>query len=208
MAGQRARVGARRAGLRRDAAANRERILDAAAIGIRREGPKVPIATIAKDAGVGVGTLYRHFSTRAALFAALANRAFLLVLAHAREAAESDEPAIDSIGRFFERTISRRAELILPLHGGPVTRDPEVVALQRAIRESLEEVLRRGRADGTIRADVTAEDIIITGAQLAEPLANTRNWNAVARRQAAVYLSGLSPTTVFAVGSARADTGR
>jgi AcrR family transcriptional regulator len=194
--------------LRSDAAANRERILDAAAVAIRREGPKVPIATIAKDAGVGVGTLYRHFPTRAALFAALANRAFVLVLGHAREAAESDEPAINSIGRFFERTVSRRADLILPLHGAPLTRDPEVVALRTAIRESLEEVLRLGRADGTIRSDVTAEDIIITGAHLAEPLANTRDWDAVARRQAALYLSGLSPTTVFAVESAWADAGR
>jgi AcrR family transcriptional regulator len=207
MAEQRARVSARKPALRSDAVANRERILDAAAVAIRREGPKVPIATIAKDAQVGVGTLYRHFPTRAALFTALANRAFQLVLGHAREAAESDEPAINSIGRFFERTISRRADLILPMHGAPVTRDAEVTALQTAIRESLGEVLRRGRTDGTIRSDVTAEDIIIAGAHLAEPLANTTNWDAVARRQAAVFLSGLSPTTVFGAESAWGDPG-
>jgi hypothetical protein len=118
------------------------------------------------------------------------------VLEHAREAAESDEPALGSIARFFERTISRRADLILPLHGAPVSRDPGVAALRTEVRETLEEVLRRGRTDGTVRADVTAADIIITGAQLAQPLANAPDWDQIARRQAAIYLGGLSPTTL------------
>ncbi len=49
-------LGAARRALRADAAANRERVL-AAAAAVNREGVKVPIATIAEDAGVGVGTL-------------------------------------------------------------------------------------------------------------------------------------------------------
>jgi AcrR family transcriptional regulator len=193
MAKQPAQARVPTAALRSDAAANYERILVAAAVAIGREGPKVPIATIAEGARVGVGTLYRHFPTREALFTALAIRAFGFVLDHAREAADSDEPAINSIARFFERTISRRDDLILPLHGAPVSRDPGVAELGTAVREALEEVLRRGRADGTVRGDVTAADIIITGAQLAQPLANTADWDQIARRQAALYLGGLSP---------------
>jgi AcrR family transcriptional regulator len=196
MAKQRAQARVPTAALRRDAAANYERILVAAAVAIRRDGPKVPLATIAEGARVGVGTLYRHFPTREALFTALAIRAFRLVLDHAREAADSDEPAINSIARFFERTISRRDDLILPLHGAPVSRDPGVAGLRTAVREALEEVLRRGRADGTVRGDVTAADIIITGAQLAQPLANAADWDQIARRQAALYLGGLSPTAL------------
>ncbi|MGA2929356.1 MAG: TetR family transcriptional regulator, partial [Solirubrobacteraceae bacterium] len=69
--------------LRSDAAANRERILAAATIAVRRDGEKVPMATIAEEAGVGIGTVYRHYPTRPALLAALTLRSFHLVLEHA-----------------------------------------------------------------------------------------------------------------------------
>jgi AcrR family transcriptional regulator len=208
MAKQRLKARVPTAALRSDAVANRERLLDAAAVAIRREGPKAPIAAIAKGAGVGVGTLYRHFPTRAALFAALAARSYRLVLDHAREAADSDEPAILAIGGFLERTIKRRDDLILPLHGGPVTLDAETVTLRRAISDALGEVLRRGRDDGTVRRDVNAVDIIITGAQLAQPLAHVPEWDQVAHRQAAIFLAGLAATTGPALpgrGATRAD---
>jgi AcrR family transcriptional regulator len=208
MAKQRLKARVPPAALRSDAVANRERLLAAAAVAIRREGPKAPIAAIAKGAGVGVGTLYRHFPTRAALFAALAERSYRLVLEHAREAADSDGPAILALGGFLERTIKRRDDLILPLHGGPVTLDAEAVALRKAISDALGEVLRRGRDDGTIRRDVNAVDIIMTGAQLAQPLAHVPEWDQVARRQAALFLAGLAATTGPALpgrGATRAD---
>ena len=52
---------ARGGGLRRDALANQERVLAAAVTAVLREGRQVPMATIAADAGVGVGTLYRRY---------------------------------------------------------------------------------------------------------------------------------------------------
>ena len=51
---------------RKDAIANRERVLDAATELVRRDGEKVLMAEIASHAGVGVGTVYRHFVTRSA----------------------------------------------------------------------------------------------------------------------------------------------
>src|SRR3954451_18014185 len=53
--------------LRADARRNRERLLDAAVRAFSQEGPEVTLDAIAKDAGVGIGTLYRHFPTREAL---------------------------------------------------------------------------------------------------------------------------------------------
>ncbi len=123
-----ARTDARR--LRSDAAANRERILTAATIAVRRDGERVPMAAIADEAGVGIGTLYRHYPTRPALLAALTLRSFQLVLQHARDAALSDQPAPAALEQFFERTITARHQLILPLHGGPVIHDENIVALQ------------------------------------------------------------------------------
>jgi AcrR family transcriptional regulator len=178
--------------LRSDAAANRERLLDAAAVAIRRDGERVPLATIADDAGVGIGTLYRHYPSRPALLAALVLRSFRLVLDHARVAAESDESAPVALTHFFEQTIAARDDLILPLHGGPVIRGERITALQTEIRQLLGRVLARGRREGTIRRGVTANDIIITGAMLAQPLPHADDWDQLARRQARIYVAGLA----------------
>src|SRR3984885_3915050 len=180
--------------LRSDAAANRERILAAATIAVRRDGEKVPMATIADEAGVGIGTLYRHYPTRPALLAALTLRSFQLVLEHARAAALSDESPPAALEQFFEQTIAARNEFILPLHGGPVIDDEQIVALRAEIRRLLEQVLARGRRDGTIRPDATPIDIIIAGAMLAQPLPHTANWDQLAGRQARIFVAGLAAT--------------
>jgi AcrR family transcriptional regulator len=187
-----ARTDARR--LRSDAAANRERILAAATIAVRRDGETVPMATIADEAGVGIGTLYRHYPTRPVLLAALTLRSFQLVLQHARAAALSDEPSPAALEQFFERTIAARDELILPLHGGPVIHDEKIAPLRTEIRNLLEQVLARGRRDGTIRPDATSIDIIITGAMLAQPLPHAADWDQLARRQARIFVAGLAAT--------------
>ncbi|MBV8991799.1 MAG: helix-turn-helix transcriptional regulator, partial [Solirubrobacterales bacterium] len=101
--------------LRSDAAANRERILVAATAVVRRQGEKVPMATIADEAGVGIGTVYRHYPTRSALLTALTERSFRLVLDHARAAARSKEPAPVALAQFLEQTIASRDAFILPL---------------------------------------------------------------------------------------------
>jgi AcrR family transcriptional regulator len=180
--------------VRSDAAANRECLLAAAAIAYRREGERVPMATIAQEAGVGVGTLYRHYPTRRALLAALVVRSFRVVLDHARAAAASDRSALAALAEFFEQTIAARDDLILPLHGGPVIPDQQVAALRTEIRQLLEQVLARGQRNGTIRADITAGDIIITGAMLAQPLPHVSDWDELAGRQARIYVAGLATT--------------
>jgi AcrR family transcriptional regulator len=152
------------------------------------------MATIAAEAGVGVGTVYRHYPTRAELLAALTLRSYHLVLDHARGALESNESAPEALEHFFKQTIAARDDLILPLHGGPVGIDEKAVALRTEISDLLEQVLARGRRDGTIRGDVTAVDIIITGAMLAQPLAHAANWEQLARRQAGIYVAGLAKT--------------
>ncbi len=154
----------------------------------------MPMATIAEQAGVGIGTLYRHYPTRSALLAALTLRSFHLVLEHARTAALSEEPVPATLARFFEQTIAARNELILPLHGGPVIDDETIATVRAEIRSLLEQVLARGRREGTIRADVTPLDVIIAGAMLAQPLPQTTDWDQLARRQADIFVAGLAPT--------------
>jgi AcrR family transcriptional regulator len=177
--------------LRRDAAANRDRVLAAAATAVRREGAGVPLATIAADAGVGVGTLYRRYPSRDALLAALTHRSFRLVLDAAHRAADSEDTAINSLRGFIDQTIEHGPDLVLPMHGGPVLLDQDTIALRTEVHDTLEQVLRRGRRDGTIRADVTAFDFIVFGALLAQSLPHVTDWKMVARRQAVIYFDGL-----------------
>jgi AcrR family transcriptional regulator len=180
--------------LRSDAAANRQRILAAATVAVRRDGEKVPMATIAEEAGVGIGTLYRHYPTRPALLAALTLGSFNLVLDHARAAAQSDEPVCAVLAQFLEQTIAARNQFVLPLHGGPVIHDERIVALQSEIRTLLAQILARGRRDQTIRPDALPNDIILTGAMLAQPLPHVADWDRLARRQARIFIAGLAAT--------------
>jgi AcrR family transcriptional regulator len=166
-------------------------VLAAAAAAIRREGAGVPIATIAADAGVGVGTLYRRYPSREALLAALTLQSFRLVLDAAQSAADCSDSGIVALRRFIEQTIEHGPELVLPMHGGPVPLDDETVTLRSEVHATIEKVLRRGRKDGTIRPDVTAFDIIVFGALLAQPLPHVPDWRSAARRQAKIYFDGL-----------------
>jgi AcrR family transcriptional regulator len=198
-------------GPRRDAVRNRELLLDSAQRLFRERGAKVSSLAITEGAGLGAGTLYRHFPTREDLLAALSERSYRIALQHAAEAAASDRPTADALRRFLERTIERRDELALPLHGGPVTLDDTAVELRTQISATLDRVLARGREQGEIRADVTSTDIILIGALLAQPLPGAPDWDTVARRQAAIYIEGLHPTDGPALpgrGLSRADLER
>lgn len=177
---------------RRDAEQNRERVLLAAVHAVRREGSRVPMATIAADAGVGVGTVYRHFPAREDLLAALSARSYGIVLENLRLAAEAGPRARDRVAAFFDATIVRRAEFVLPLHGGPIVLDAAILELRRQIGRAVEALLAQGREDGSLRADLAGSDLVLFGAMLAEPLANVADWDAVARRQAHIYVQGLA----------------
>ena len=93
---------------RKDATANRERVLDAATELVRREGEKVPMADIARHAGVGVGTVYRHFATREELLGALVHRSFELALTNALAAADEPGSALEGVRAFLSATLRDR----------------------------------------------------------------------------------------------------
>ncbi|MBB4928033.1 TetR/AcrR family transcriptional regulator [Kitasatospora kifunensis] len=179
--------------LRRDAADNRERVLAAAAAAVRREGAAVPMATVAADAGVGVGTVYRHFPSREALLGALTHRSFQLVLDAASQAAETDRPGIEAVRGFLDRTIEHGPELVLPLHGGPLLIDQDTLAIQAEVHRKLGSLLHRGRRDGTIRPDVRTADLVVFGALLAQRLPHITDWNQSARRLVDIHLAGMAP---------------
>ncbi|HXL92990.1 MAG TPA: TetR/AcrR family transcriptional regulator [Streptosporangiaceae bacterium] len=84
---------------RSDAARNHEALVRTATAAVHRAGPHVPMATIAAEAGVGIGTLYRHFPAREQLLNFLVHRSFEQVLSNV-EAAERDGATASDATRF------------------------------------------------------------------------------------------------------------
>jgi AcrR family transcriptional regulator len=178
-------------GLRSDAHRNRERVLQAGIAAFHRDGLSAPMATIAAEAGVGVGTLYRHFPTREDLLDELTNRSFELMLGHLERAAADTNPATEVLRAFLSAVVADRDSLVLPSMGGPPARGPRAVDAQRRLHAAIREVLSRGADDGSIRREVDIWDIAWLGATLAQPGRPGATWDAIAQRLLDTYLAGL-----------------
>jgi AcrR family transcriptional regulator len=177
---------------RSDALRNHQALVQAATTAVHREGPRVPMATIAADAGVGIGTLYRHFATRDELLAYLTHASFEKVLANAQTAERTGATASAALRLFIEAAIRQRNELVLPLHGGPSPATAATRAVQQQVHQTVQQIINRGRGDGTIRQHVTPRDIIALGAMLAQPRQSDPDWDATCRRLLSTYLTGLA----------------
>jgi AcrR family transcriptional regulator len=178
--------------LRSDAEANRDRLLAAAAAAMTREGRHVPLAVIAAEAGVGVGTLYRKYADRDSLMQELERRAYALLTEILGDIARRDPPGLEAIGEFLARTVEVASRLVLPLHGAPPLVTAEAVAARQEINSRLDGFISRGRADGTIAASVNATDVIAFSALLTQPLSHGPDWERMAARQIAIFLNGIA----------------
>jgi AcrR family transcriptional regulator len=178
--------------VRSDALANQERLLAAAVTAVLREGRQVPMGTIAADAGVGIGTLYRRYPNREALLEALTLRAFGLVLECAENSENLNEPGLATLSSYLDCVMSHADQLILPLHGGPIPTAAETLAARSAVHQALQRILDRGWRDGTIRTEVTTRDIIGLSALLAQQLSDNRGSDQTPRRLKSFFLDGLA----------------
>ncbi|NUR98683.1 MAG: TetR/AcrR family transcriptional regulator [Kribbellaceae bacterium] len=166
--------------LRADARRNRDRILEVAREVFAADGPGVSLDDLARRAGVGPGTLHRHFPTKAALIAAVIGDR----LTGLAEIAESSITATDPAEAFFgflERVVEDSAgnlALAAALSDGEQI-DPGRArgALTAAVEEPAERVyaafaalLRRAQDAGEVRSDVDADELhaIVSGVLVTE----------------------------------------
>lgn len=187
-------AGARRRRPRRDAEENRERLLTAATNAMLREGPNVPLATIASDAGVGIATLYRSFADRDALMSALQFRAYGLLNGILDDVDAEQLPGLDAVGQFLTRALAISGQLVLPLHGAPPIVTPAAEQARLSINQRLDRFIERGRAEYSIRAPLNTTDIIIFCALITQPLPQGPIWPRLAARQITNFLNGLATT--------------
>src|SRR3954447_640418 len=129
--------------LRADARRNRERVVAAAGVVFAEQGNDAQMDDVAKRAGVGVGTVYRHFPTKEALIEALAMDRFEKVLAVGKEALLNPDPWAAFEGALWagaELTAPDRSSTEIPGEiDGPMTL-PE--PLQSAMNETYGELMR------------------------------------------------------------------
>ena len=137
---------------RRDAIANREALLDAAAR-LLRQDPHVSLDTIATAAGLTRRSVYGHFSSRGDLLAGLLDRGSRQI-AEALDGVRDDDPAVHLalLGVAVWRAIADVKLIVRLLVSEPLeTRVDEAIA---PVRASLREVIERGAADGAFRSDI------------------------------------------------------
>jgi AcrR family transcriptional regulator len=147
--------------LRADAARNRTRVVATARDFLETSDDlAVPMNAIAKLAGVGIGTVYRHFPTQQALLEAVAEDSFAALVVAAKAAAADSDPATA-----FERLLSRSLELMLADVGLAAVLSSaqfecvQTIALALDLQEAVTKVLDRAHDAGAIKPEITSDDI-------------------------------------------------
>ena len=145
---------------RADARRNRERILHAAREQLREPG-ELKLNAVAKACGVGQGTLYRHFPTREDLLAEVYRHDVEELVAAASEFLSARSP-VDALAAWFDRVAAyaRVKNHVFAAVEAATWRDLAAHSLG-PIGEAVELLLAAGRADGSVRADVEARDVIV-----------------------------------------------
>jgi AcrR family transcriptional regulator len=148
--------------MRADAVKNRERILEAAAEVFAAKGISVPIDLVAERAGVGVGTLYRHFPTKEALFEAIVATKMVDLVARVRVAGD-EEDAERALYEFIELLASEAAnkhDLFDALDSAGIDVKSNFEDTVEELRVGIDRLLSRAVAEHAVRDDVCAEDVI------------------------------------------------
>lgn len=176
---------------RADARRNLDALLQAALAVFTTDGVDAPVRTIAERAGVGVGTVYRHFPQRSDLIVAVFRHEVDACADAAAELAAAHPPcqALALWMQRFAGFIAAKAGLAAALHSG----DPAYQALpdyfDRRLRPALDGLLATAVAAGAIRADVDPNDLLHAIANLAH--GGERIGRAHVQRMVALLADGL-----------------
>ena len=147
--------------LRADALRNREALVAVARVAFSVSSQAVPLEDIARDAGVGIGTLYRHFPTREALveFVYSAELDEVVTSASTLLCELAPEPALRAwIRRYAEFSVMKRG-IVDTLRAGWASGRIATPATRERISGAIAEILTAGAADRTLRSDVSADDV-------------------------------------------------
>jgi AcrR family transcriptional regulator len=154
--------GPKDARLRADAQRNIEALLQAALAVFATSGVDAPVREIAEKAGVGIGTLYRHFPQRADMVAAVFRHEIDACADAASILAAENKPG-EALALWMQRYaafIGTKRGLASALHSGNPTFDTLHVYFGQRLKPALQRLLESAAAVGDVRTDFTAEDLL------------------------------------------------
>ena len=178
--------------LRADARRNRDRLLAVAAEALLAD-VEVPLETVAERAGVGIGTLYRHFPNRDALVEAVYRHEVEALCDAAPDLLRGDGPAVEALrewmGRFVRYAATKRG-LGAALRAAVGSESPLFAETRLRILGALATLLDACRAEGSVRADADADDVMraMWGVWL---VPDGPEWDAQVRRLLDLVVNGL-----------------
>jgi AcrR family transcriptional regulator len=178
--------------LRRDAAANRERVLAAAVEIFGTSGADASMDDVARRAGVGVGTVYRRFPTKEDLIQAIMAQLLRDLVAEARQAlAAAPEAGVEVFLTGAGELQARYAGCLWQLWSS----GPECDEVRAELRTTVREVLGRAQRAGAVRGDLAYEDVAMLLWSLAGVVESVREaepdlW----RRSLEIMLLGIKPS--------------
>jgi len=178
-------------GVRADAQRNLDTLLRSAMELFATEGVDVPVRTIAEKAGVGIGTLYRHFPQRADLIAAVFQREISALADHAISLADSAEPGdalVEWVGRYASLVATKHG-LAPALHSDSPSMEKLRAHFWERVRPALRPLLDAAIAAKQVRADVGVDDLLEAVASLCMPAHDGRA--GYSQRMISVLVDGL-----------------
>ena len=179
---------------RADAQRNRERILDVAKQAFTRFGANASLDDIAKESGVGPGTLYRHFPTREELLQAV-YRSELEKLAKAEQKFAQAMPPIEALRAWLLLFVDGIAakQLIAPAVNTLVGDPKKVFASSHALmHEAIRRLVKRAIKSGDIRKDLDPIDLLRALVGVAN-VASIPDWQQSAKRLVNILIAGSRP---------------
>ncbi|MHB8234426.1 MAG: TetR/AcrR family transcriptional regulator [Solirubrobacteraceae bacterium] len=179
--------------LRTDARENREKLLRAGAARFAAEGSGVALESIARTAGVGVGTLYRHFPTREALVEAVYRKEVDALCASSGELL-AELPADAALEAWMERFIDYAATergLSGALKSVASSHSDLFAATRERLLTAIGALLGAGIATGRLRDDVTADDVLTAMNAVWTISDEGEQWAARARRVLRLLMDAL-----------------
>jgi AcrR family transcriptional regulator len=181
--------------MRADAVKNRQRILEAAEAIFATEGLAVPIDTVAERAGVGVGTLYRHFPTKEALFEAIviARLEYLLEMAQAQAGAEDPGEALFCFLREFAQQASAKHDLFDAMNSAGIDIKSNCSEMIDEMKQSIDTLLQRAVEVGAVRTGVSTDEMIGLVVGVCQAGGHSGCDDAMLQRMLQIVCDGLRP---------------
>jgi AcrR family transcriptional regulator len=178
--------------LRADAQRNRDALLEAAAAAFTERGTDTSLEDVAKRAGVGIGTLYRHFPTREALVEAAYRRGVEAMCDQAGELLGTHRPAValELWLTTFVGYVATKRGLASTLKQAADGNADLFAHVHNRLRTTMETLVTAAADSGEIRADVSPADLLraIGGVCM---VSDQPNWQEQAHRLVALLMDGL-----------------